>query len=81
MTTTVNSSMLHSTKFQKMFVAFFGTQLRRYIYIYICKCTTVGQMTRVTDIVKLIKNMMQLEAHQLSSFLILATNNSFTEEG
>jgi len=35
MTTTVNSSMLHSTKFQKMFVAFFGTQLRRYIYIYI----------------------------------------------
>jgi len=38
-------------------------------------------MTRVTDIVKLIKNMMQLEAHQLSSFLILATNNSFTEEG
>jgi hypothetical protein len=38
-------------------------------------------MTRVTGIVKLIKNMMQIEAHQISSFLISATNNSFTEEG
>lgn len=38
-------------------------------------------MTRETGIVKLIKNMMQLEAHQISPFLISATNNRFTEEG
>jgi hypothetical protein len=37
-------------------------------------------MTRVTGIVKLIKNMMQMEAQQISSFLISATRNSFTEE-
>ena len=44
----------------KIFVAFFGTQIRGYIYIYIyiCKRTIVGRMARVTGIVKLVKNMM-----------------------
>ena len=56
----VNSFVLHLTRFKKKIIAFFRTQF--------CKWSTVGRMARVTDTAKLIKNTMQLEAHQISSF-------------
>jgi hypothetical protein len=60
--------IFHFMESQKFCCILRGPINRQHISLHFCKWITVGRMACVTDIIRPIMNMIQLEAHQISSF-------------